>query len=135
MVSICRKKLSHTVRHNDLDQYRDIPSRRAIVFVARSAFAMPSSSLHIDRVNRINTGTPHFSLGIPISVWGSPNRFGESPNRFGDPRTEMGMRVTTIPGPIRESPNRFGDPQTKTGIPESLYQNGDPQSEMGMRVK
>jgi hypothetical protein len=33
---------------------------------------------------RINTGTPHFSLGIPISVWGYPNQNG-------DPRTKMGM--------------------------------------------
>ena len=64
---------------------------------------------------RINTGTPHFSLGIPILVWGSPNQNG-------DPQTEMGMQITKNPqtdsripkpirGPIpkRGSQNRFGD--------------------------
>jgi hypothetical protein len=35
---------------------------------------------------RNNTGTPHFSLGISISVWGSPNKNG-------DPQSEMGMRI------------------------------------------
>ncbi len=35
---------------------------------------------------RINTGTPHFSLGISMLVWGSPNQNG-------DPRTVLGMRI------------------------------------------
>jgi hypothetical protein len=70
---------------------------------------------------RINTGTPHFSLGIPISIWGSPNQNG-------DPQTEMGMRITK-------------NPQTDSGIPEpkwgsihphSPYQNGDPRIGLGI---
>jgi hypothetical protein len=67
---------------------------------------------------RINTVTPHFSLGIPISVWGSPNQNG-------DPQTEMGMHH-------KQSPNRFGDPRTKMGIKTSPYQNRNPESVWGL---
>jgi hypothetical protein len=67
---------------------------------------------------RINTVTPHFSLGIPISVWGSPNQNG-------DPQTEMGMHH-------KQSPNRFGDPRTEMGIKTSPYQNGDPRIGLGI---
>jgi hypothetical protein len=52
-------------------------------------------------------------LGIPVLVWGSPNQNG-------DPQTEMGMRITRIPKPIRGSPNRNGDqdiPIPKWGSP------------------
>ena len=35
---------------------------------------------------RINTGTPHFSSGISILVWGSPNQNGDS-------RTGLGMQI------------------------------------------
>jgi hypothetical protein len=86
---------------------------------------------------RINTVTPHFSLGIPISVWGSPNQNG-------DPQTKMG---------INTSPYQNGDPRIGLGIVQSLtriglgfvpiwdlrvsspnwngIQNGDPISERG----
>jgi hypothetical protein len=68
---------------------------------------------------RINTGTPHFSLGIPISVWGSPNQNG-------DPRTEMGMRITKNPQ------TDSGIPRTEMGINTSPYQNGDPRIGLGI---
>jgi hypothetical protein len=50
--------------------------------------------------------------GIPVLVWGSPNRFGDSfdahpPFRFGDPRFGMG---------IRGSPFWFGYPRIGLGI-------------------
>ena len=114
----------------------DFVARRAAAIIVVVVFA---------RCNQ----TPHFSLGIPVLVWGSPNQNG-------DPRTNMGMKTLTdlgipipkrgspnvhtktgIPEPIwgcksNESPNRFGDPQTKTGIPESPYQNGDPRTNMGI---
>jgi hypothetical protein len=57
-------------------------------------------------------------LGIPVLVWGSPNRNG-------DPQTKMGMQITRIPKPIRGSPNR-------NGIKTSPYQNGDPRTNMGI---
>jgi hypothetical protein len=57
---------------------------------------------------RINTVTPHFSLGIPISVWGSPNQNG-------DPQTDMG---------INTSPYQNGDPRIGLGIVQSLTRIG-----------
>ena len=62
-------------------------------------------------------GTPHFSLGIPISVWGSPNQNG-------DPRTEMGMRITKNPQTdlgIPEPKWVSIHPHTNTRIPESVW--------------
>jgi hypothetical protein len=50
---------------------------------------------------RINTMTPHFSLGIPRLVWGSPNQNG-------DPLTEMGMQIKK-------------KPQTDSGIPKPKW--------------
>jgi hypothetical protein len=61
---------------------------------------------------RINTGTTNFSLGIPISVWGSPNQNKDS-------RTEMGMRITK-------------NPQTDSGIPEPKWGSIHPHTKMGI---
>jgi hypothetical protein len=56
-------------------------------------------------------------LGIPISVWGSPNQNG-------DPQTEMGMRITKNPqtdSGIHEPKLGSIHPHTETGIPESVW--------------
>jgi hypothetical protein len=85
--------------------------------VARPAVAIVASRRRHHRL-RINTGTPHFSLGIPILVWGSPNQNG-------DPQTEMGMRITKNPQTDSRIPEpKWGsihNPHTKTGIPESVW--------------
>jgi hypothetical protein len=94
----------HRCRRRILSRRR--PSRR------RHRRRRPSHRRH-HRL-RINTGTPHFSLGIPISVWGSPNQNG-------DPQTEMGMRITNNPQSDSGIPEpKWGSrhPHTKTGIPE-----------------
>ena len=79
---------------------------------------------------RINTGTPHFHLGIPISVWGSPNQNG-------DPRTEMGMRITKNPQTYSGIPEPKGGsihPHTNPGIPESVWGmfSHEPESVWGL---
>ena len=60
----------------------------------------------------------YHNMGIPESVWGSPNQNGYA--RLKNPRTD-----SRIPE---------WDPQTKTGMPESSFQNGDPQPKMGMLI-
>ena len=77
-------------------------------FVARCAAAIIVVVIFARR-----NQTPHFGLGIPVLVWGSPDQNG-------DPQTEMGMQITRIPNPIRGSPNRNGDqdiPIPKRGSP------------------
>ena len=69
-------------------------------------------SFHHHHHLRINTGTPHFSLGIRMSVWGSPNQ-----NR--EPQIEMGMRITK-------------NPQTDSGIPKPKWGSTQPHTKMGI---
>jgi hypothetical protein len=117
-----RCRLSHRRplrRHHRRCRRRQSPSSSSSYPVAlcpsrrRHRHRRPSRRRH-HRL-RINTGTPHFSLGIPILVWGSPNQ-----NR--DHRIEMLMCVT----------NRFGDPRAEMGINTSPYQNGDPKIGLGI---